>query len=53
VVKERELHSSFALRNGLGDASNLSNVPLNAVHVTMQLLYKFLKMLVILDLRRG
>lgn len=53
VVKERELHGSFALRNGLGDASNLSNVPLNAVHVTMQLLYKRLKMLVILDLGRG
>jgi hypothetical protein len=53
VAKERELHSSFTLRNGLGDASNLSNVPLNAVHVTMQLLYKRLKLLVILDLGRG
>ena len=40
MIKQRSLNGSFALENGLGNTFNLSDIPLNAVHVTVQIFRK-------------
>jgi hypothetical protein len=53
VIIKRGLNGSLALGNGVGNALNLSNVPPNAVHVTVEVFHKSLEAFVVLDLGRA